>query len=109
MENRGCMRSPFGVRAPATVAAAPPPASAGALGSRGRPPERLRPRSKRPGCRASSRPNSSTADRAGVEMVLGDPVAGVAEPFGLLGQVDAVPQRLGGVRAGRDRDKVQDG
>jgi hypothetical protein len=43
-----------------------------------------------------------------VEMVLGEPVASVAEPFGLLGQVDAVPQRLGRVRPGRDRDQIQD-
>jgi hypothetical protein len=49
------------------------------------------------------------AGHPGVEMVLGEPVAGVAEPFGLLGQVDAVPQRLGRVRPGRDRDEVQDG
>ena len=26
----------------------------------------------------------------GVEMMLGEPVAGAAEPFGLLGEVDAV-------------------
>ena len=49
------------------------------------------------------------AGHARVEMVLGEPVAGVAEPFGLLGQVDAVAQRLGRGRAGRDRDEVQDG
>ena len=33
---------------------------------------------------------------AGVEVMLGEPVAGVAEALGLLGEVDAVPQRLCG-------------
>jgi hypothetical protein len=44
------------------------------------------------------------AGHAELEVVLGEPVASVAEPFGLPGQVDAVPQGLGGVRTARDRD-----
>src|SRR6185437_10541159 len=46
---------------------------------------------------------------AGVEVVLGEPVAGVAETFGLPREVDAVAQRLGGVGPGGDRDQVEDG
>ena len=34
------------------------------------------------------------AGHAGVEVVLGEPVAAVAEPLGLPGEVDAVAQRL---------------
>ena len=36
------------------------------------------------------------AGHAGVEVVLGEPVPGVAEALGRLGEVDAVPQGLGG-------------
>ena len=50
--------------------------------------------------------SGEVATTTGVEVVLSEPVPGVAEPFGLLGQVDAVQQRLGRVRAGRDRDQV---
>ena len=49
------------------------------------------------------------AGDAGVEVVLGEPVAGVAEALGLLGEVDAVAQRLGGGGAGGDRHEVEDG
>ena len=49
------------------------------------------------------------AGHAGVEMVLGQPVPGVAESLGLPGQVDAVAQRLAGRAARRDRDQVEHG
>ncbi len=48
------------------------------------------------------------ARHPGVEMVFGEPVAGVSEAFGLPGEVDGVAQGLGGGRAGRDRHQVQD-
>ena len=109
----------------------------------GRPADRPRPRSSRPGCSASIRPNSSTVDSAvrwpswtapepirivevaaavsassdgrggaghpRIEVMLGEPVPGVAEPLGGLGQVDAVAQRLRGGRTRADRHQVEHG
>ncbi len=44
----------------------------------------------------------------GIEVVLGEPVAGVAELLGPPGEIDAVPQGLGGGGTGRDGDEVED-
>ncbi len=49
------------------------------------------------------------AGHARVEVVLGEPVAGVAEALGLAGKVDAVAQGLGGGAAGGDGHEVEDG
>ena len=49
------------------------------------------------------------AGDAGVEVVLGEPVPGVAEALGRLRQVDAVPQGLGGGRTRADRHQVENG
>jgi len=46
---------------------------------------------------------------AGVEVVLGKPVPGVAEALGGLRQVDAVAKRLGGGGTRADRHQVEDG
>ena len=46
--------------------------------------------------------------RDGDEVVLGEPVAAVAPPFGVLGQVDGVAQRRRGVTALADRREVED-
>jgi hypothetical protein len=119
MLNRGGMSSPFGVLPSATAAAVPPPASAGAFGSRGRPPRAAQaeveaprvqrveqselldrgqggamPHLHRPGAEPDRRRRGGGqsqhhgrggAGDTGVEMMLGEPAAGVAEPFGLLG------------------------
>ena len=42
-------------------------------------------------------------------VVLGDPVARVAEPLGVAGEVEAVAERVAGRRAERDRREVEDG
>jgi hypothetical protein len=49
------------------------------------------------------------AGGAGVEVVLGEPVAGVAEAFCVPGQVDAVAQCLGCGAAGSDGHQVEHG
>jgi hypothetical protein len=41
-------------------------------------------------------------------VVLGDPVAGVAEPLGVLDELDGVPQRIGRLRALGDDRQVED-
>ena len=46
---------------------------------------------------------------AGVEVVLGVPVPRVAESLGVLGQVDAIAEGLGGGRARGDRHQVEHG
>ncbi|GAA2647080.1 hypothetical protein GCM10010425_66350 [Streptomyces spororaveus] len=43
-----------------------------------------------------------------IEVVLGEPVAGIAELLGLPGEIDAVPQGLGGGGTGGDGDEVED-
>ncbi len=43
-----------------------------------------------------------------VQVVLGEPVAGVAEGLRLPGEVDAVVEGVGGGGTGRDRDEVED-
>ncbi len=49
------------------------------------------------------------AGHAGIEMVLGDPVAQVAEVLGPSGQVEARAQRVGGGATGRDRYEIEYG
>ena len=138
----GCS-SPFGVRPFTTVAAAPPPTSAGAFGfartaagaaqaeieaarvqgveqaelldcgQRGAVPHLHRtgaePDRRRGFGGQGQDDRRGGAGHAGIEVMLGEPVAGVAEPFGLLGQVDAVAQRLGragsGSRSGPGRGR----
>ncbi len=48
------------------------------------------------------------ADHPGVEVVLGHPVAGVAEGLGLLGEVGAAGERLRGRAPGGDGHQVED-
>ncbi len=49
------------------------------------------------------------ARHPGVEVVLGEPVAGVPGALRSGGEVDRVPQGIGGRGAGRHRDEVEDG
>jgi len=48
------------------------------------------------------------AGHARVEVVLGQPVAGVAGVLGALSQIDAAPEGLACVRAGGDGNEVED-